>query len=72
MKNIRIKYIGKLNVAEGLKYKIQQKIKKVNLSGDFPDKEIEIDLDKLGLIEKTGEIKIRINDLSNDIDIVTA
>lgn len=62
-KNIPIKIIGALDVAENLKYKIKQKIKKVDMQGDFPDKEIEIDLSKLGLVEKTGEIKVRINDL---------
>ncbi|MDI6778294.1 MAG: lamin tail domain-containing protein [Patescibacteria group bacterium] len=61
--NIPIKIIGVLDVAEELKYKIKQKIKKVDIQGDFPDKEINIDLGKLGLVEKTGEIKIRISDL---------
>ncbi|MDP1845804.1 MAG: lamin tail domain-containing protein [Candidatus Moranbacteria bacterium] len=62
-KKVPIKVVGAPDVAEGLKYKIDQRIKKVNLSGDFPDKEIIVDLAKLGLIEKTGEIKIRISDL---------
>lgn len=63
-KKIPIKVVGALEVTEGLKYKIKLKIKRVDLCGDFSDKQIEIDLRELGLIEKTGEIKIRVKDLN--------
>ncbi|MDD3487381.1 MAG: lamin tail domain-containing protein [Candidatus Moranbacteria bacterium] len=60
---IPIEVVGKLDVTDGLKYKLKRKIKRVDLVGDVDEKEIIIDLSKLGEISKKGEIKIKIKDL---------
>lgn len=62
-KNIPVRIIGSLDIAENLKTKFKLRIKRLSLRGDFSQNKIVIDLANLGTIEKSGELKIKTSDL---------
>ena len=58
-----VKIEGDLRISEGLEYALDQKIKEVQVVGDFQQDNITVDLGKLERAQQAGAIEISVGDL---------